>query len=236
MYWRLLDEKETDAVGGLAMDEQGDYSMKTRLIIIGARALGREICNYARDVGFEIVGFLDDKIDALDGFEGYPPILGSVEDWIVKEGDQFVCAVGDSRMRARYSRIIEGKGGRFSDVVHPTAYVGPNVKMGDGCVVCPFAVVDCDLTMGRHVIVNVHSLVAHDCKLGDCVTLSPNVHLGGRTVIRREAFLGIGVSTVPGVEIGEEALIAAGSCVTRDIPERVMAAGIPALVKKTLKD
>lgn len=100
----------------------------TRIIIIGARALGREVCNYAREAGFEVVGFLDDKADALDGFVGYPSILGSVESWAVGADDRYVCAVGDSLMRAKYAAIIEKKGGVFMSVVHPTAYVGPNVK------------------------------------------------------------------------------------------------------------
>lgn len=206
----------------------------TRLIIIGARALGRKVCNYARDAGFEVVGFLDDKADAPEGFAGYPPILGSVENWSVSADDCYVCAVGDSQMRAKYAAIIEQKGGVFVSVIHPTAYVGPNVKMGDGCIVCPYAVVDCDLTMGRHVIVNVHTLVAHDCVLEDCVTLSPNVHLGGRTKIRRTAFLGINASTVPDVGIGESSYVAAGACVTKDVPNAVLVAGVPAMIKKQI--
>lgn len=206
----------------------------TRLIIIGARALGRKVCNYAREAGFDVVGFLDDKTDALDGFAGYPPIIGSVENWLVHADDRYVCAVGDSQMRAKYAAIIEQKGGEFVSVIHPSAYVGPNVKIGEGCVVCPYAVVDCDLTMGRHVIVNVHTLVAHDCILEDCVTLSPNVHLGGRTKIRRAAFLGINVSTIPDIEIGESSYVAAGACVTRNVPESVLVAGVPAKIKKSL--
>lgn len=205
-----------------------------RLIIIGARALGREVCNYARDAGFEVVGFLDDKADAIEGFIGYPPILGSVEDWEASADDRYVCAVGDSQMRAKYARIIEEKGGVFVSVIHPTAYIGPNVKMGEGCIVCPFAVVDCDLTMGRHVIANAHTYVAHDCVLEDCVTLSPNVHLGGRTKIRRAAFLGINASTIPDIEIGESSYVAAGACVTRNVPESVLVAGVPAKIIKSL--
>ena len=208
--------------------------MKQKLIVIGARALGREVCNYARDAGFDVVGFLDDKGDALDGFVGYPPVLGAVETWRISSDDRFVCAVGDSKARARYASLVEKKGGVFVSVIHPMTYVGPNVKIGDGCIVCPFAVVDCDLVMGRHVIANVHTLVSHDCVIDDFVTLSPAVHLGGRTEICREAFLGIGVSTIPGVKIGKGSIVAAGACVTKDVPSQVLVAGVPAQVKKCL--
>lgn len=206
-----------------------------RLIIIGAGMLGRKVCNYARDAGFDVIGFLDGRANVLDGFKGYPPILGAVEDWVVHEQDRFVCAVAEGMARRKYVSIIEKKGGTFASIVHPLAYVGPNVLLGDGCVVCPFAVVDCDLSIGRHVIVNVHSLVAHDCLLEDYVTLSPNVHLGGLTVVRANSFLGMSASTIPRVEIGASSVIAAGACVTRNIPNDVLAAGVPATVKKTLR-
>ena len=208
--------------------------MPQKIIIIGARALGRKVCNYARDAGFDVVGFLDDKADALAGFVGYPPVLGAVESWHISLNDRFVCAIGDSKARARYASLLEEKGGVFVSVIHPMAYVGQNVKIGDGCIVCPFAVVDCDLSMGRHVIANVHALISHDCVIDDFVTLSPGVHLGGRTEIRREAFLGIGVSTIPGVKIGEGSIVAAGACVAKDVPDQVLAAGVPAQIKKCL--
>lgn len=207
---------------------------KSRLIIIGARALGRKACNYARDAGFEVVGFLDDKPDALDGYKGYPRILGSVENWTVNPDESFVCAIGNSIQREKYAQIIESKQGSFVSVIHPTAYIGPNVRIGAGCIICPQAVVDCDLKLGKHVVVNVHAFVAHDCILEDCVTLSPNVHLGGRTVLRKDSFLGIGATVIPDIEIGKESIVAAGAVVTQNVPSNVLVAGVPAVIKKKL--
>lgn len=51
-------------------------------------------------------------------------------------------------------------------------------------------------------------------------------------VIRNGAWLGVGVTVLGGVTIGESAVIAAGSVVTRDIPPRCVAAGSPCRVKK----
>lgn len=205
--------------------------MKDRLIIIGARAFGRETCNYAHEAGFEVVGFLDDKADALDGFVGYPPILCSAESYEVKPEDRFVCAVGDSKWREKYVGIIAAKGGVFVNVIHPTAYVGPNVKMGVGCIICPQAILDCDLTLGNHVDVNAQSYIPHDSLLEDFVTISPGCHLGGRAILRRDVFLGIHSTLIPDIEIGAYTVVAAGATVTKHLPAHVLAAGIPAEVK-----
>lgn len=69
------------------------------LIIVGARGWGREISWLAtKCIGygseFEIKGFLDDKVDALDGLGDYPPILGPVEAYEPQPDDVFTVALG----------------------------------------------------------------------------------------------------------------------------------------------
>jgi len=206
-----------------------------QLVIIGARPFGRETCNYARDAGFVVKGFLDDKPSALDGFANYPPILGAAESYAPADNDVFVCAVGDSKWREKYATMIAEKGGTFVNVIHPSAYIGPNVKMGVGCIICPQSVVDCDLTLGDHVDINGFAYVPHDCVLEDYATISPGCKLGGGTIVRHGAFLGIGSAVIPHVEIGPHSLVAGGAVVTKDVPPHVMVAGVPAVVKKELE-
>lgn len=55
----------------------------------------------------------------------------------------------------------------------------------------------------------------------------------GNITIGSEAWLGVGVTVLGGVTIGDGAVVAAGSLVTKDIPDNAIAAGIPAQVLKT---
>jgi maltose O-acetyltransferase len=52
--------------------------------------------------------------------------------------------------------------------------------------------------------------------------------------IGEDCWIGAGVTICPGVTIGDRTVIAAGSVVTKDIPSDVLAAGVPAVVKKRL--
>lgn len=52
-----------------------------QLVIIGASAMGRETYHYAREVGLEVKGFLDNRTSILDGFVGYPQIISSAEQY-----------------------------------------------------------------------------------------------------------------------------------------------------------
>lgn len=54
------------------------------------------------------------------------------------------------------------------------------------------------------------------------------------TIIRKNAWVGINVTILPGIEIGEGAIVAAGSVVTQNVPPNTLVAGVPAKVVKTL--
>lgn len=198
-----------------------------KLIIIGASAMGREVCAYARDCGMEVKGFLDSRKGLLDGYDSYPGILGSVEEYAPGEDDVFVCAVGEPDEKKRYCDVVEGKGGRFESVIHPRAYVGPNVKIAPGCIVAPNATITADVKMGAHVIVNVNASISHDCRIGDYVTICPGCNVAGWCTVDRGVFMGVNSACIPHVRLGVNVFVAAGALVICDVDSgRVV--GVPA--------
>ncbi|MFN8707407.1 MAG: sialic acid O-acetyltransferase, partial [Planctomyces sp.] len=104
------------------------------LLIISAGNLGREVHNWANQaitagLPWKIKGFLDNRRHALDGIANMPPILCSVEDYVIEENDIFLCAIGDPRVRQQYQTAMEQRGGRFGILIHPAAIVGHNVQI-----------------------------------------------------------------------------------------------------------
>ncbi len=204
------------------------------LIIIGASAMGRETCGYARDCGMVVKGFLDSRSNILDGLLGYAPVLGSVEEYIPENDDVFICAVGDPLEKRKYVRLLESRGAKFVSVVHPTAYIGANVKLGAGCIVAPNASITNDSVVGDHVIVNINASVCHDNIVGDFTTICPGCCLSGWVKIGKSVFVGAGAVIIPDVSLGDSVFVAAGAVVTHAFPEKVMVAGVPAECKKKL--
>ena len=201
-----------------------------KLVIIGASAMGREACAYARECGMDVKGFLDSRPGILDGFGGYPPIIAPVEEYEPEEGDEFVCAVGDPAPKQKYVEALAAKGARFVSVVHPSAYIGANVRIGEGCIVCPRSVVTNDSVLGRHVIVNVASSINHDNRIGDYTTVCPGVRLAGRVAVGCGVFLGTGALVIPDVRLGDGVFVAAGATVTKSFESgRLM--GVPAVCR-----
>jgi len=206
--------------------------MKKRLIIVGAGAMGRECCQYAQATlpGYSVVGFLDSRSGILDGYGGYPPILGSVENYQAGQNDHFVCSIGEVEPKMRYVNLLKSKGARFVSVVHPLAYVGQNVKIGNGCIIAPGVVLTADLALGDHVIVNVQSSISHDCHIGDGSTISPGCHIAGWCRLGKRVFLGVHSTLIPHIVLGDDVYVAAGAVVVKAVEcGRVM--GIPAVPK-----
>ena len=53
-------------------------------------------------------------------------------------------------------------------------------------------------------------------------------------LIKRKAWIGAGVTILPGVTIGENAVVAAGAVVTKDVPDNTIVAGVPAKIIKSI--
>ena len=90
-------------------------------------------------------------------------------------------------------------------------YIGDNFHSGQGCYI---------ITQN------------HDYDNGECIPYSACHSTEARVVIEDNVWLGIGVIILPGVTIGEGAIIQAGSVVTKDIPKYGIAGGHPATVFK----
>ena len=203
------------------------------LIIIGARGFGREIYNVAtqcKEFNNEwiIKGFLDDNKNALDGFENYPPILSSVEDYEVQENDLFVCALGEVKYKAKYINLILGKKGTFTNIIHPTAIINMNVKLGVGVIICPFTYISNDVTIGNFVTIQTHSAVGHDVKIGNYCQINALTFFGGFSILEDSVTMNPGTMLVPKKRIGEATVIGINSTVLKDTKPNVTAFGTPA--------
>ncbi len=93
--------------------------------------------------------------------------------------------------------------------------IGHNVKIHNNVYICQYTVIEDDVFIAPGV------MTAND--------LYPVNYEGLRgPIIRKGARIGANVTLLPGVTIGEGALIGSGSVVTRDIPPRSIAYGSPA--------
>jgi acetyltransferase-like isoleucine patch superfamily enzyme len=135
-------------------------------------------------------------------------------------------------------------------IIGDQSQVRERVEIGDGSVVGRGSSVDFDTRVGARVSIQTGVYVTGGSVVEDDVFLGPGVqttndHTMGRhprgerlqgPVFRRACRVGGGVVIVPGVEIGEEAFVAAGALVTQDVPARGVVMGVPARVVRRVTD
>lgn len=203
------------------------------LIIIGASGCGRETYCLATtcheyNKEWQIKGFLDSRSDILDHFDGYPPILGSVEAYDIQQDDVFICAQGDSPARRKYTEMIEQRGGVFISLISPYASVDKNTKIGHGCVISPSVRISCDIEVGNHVKIQSFSVLGHDVRVKDFATLQCYSFCGGFSVIEEDCMIYTGAKILPHKNIGKGASVGAGSVVVRNVKPGITVFGAPA--------
>jgi sugar O-acyltransferase (sialic acid O-acetyltransferase NeuD family) len=203
------------------------------LIIIGARGFGREIYNVAiqtkeHNIEWTIKGFLDDKADALDEFKNYPPIISSVEDYQVQDNDLFICALGDVNYKKKYINSVLVKGGKFTNIIHPTVIINNNTKLGIGIIICPFTYISNDVTIGNFVTIQTHSAVGHDVKIGDYSQINALTFFGGFVELKEGVTINPGANIAPKKIIAENTIVGLNSAVLKNTKPNCTVYGNPA--------
>lgn len=201
-----------------------------RLLIVGAGGHARVIAEIAmRQFPEADIAFLD---DGVTGEVDDLPVLGRLDDlprYASEPNLQVVIGIGENRLRkvlAERNRTLERVA--FATVVDPSAVISQRAELGAGTVVMPKVVANTGTRVGRHVILNTACSVDHDCVIGDFAHISPGAHLAGAVTVGEGAQVGVGASVIPGVRIGAWSVVGAGSVVVRDIPDGVVAYGVPA--------
>lgn len=208
-----------------------------KLYIIGARGFGREVYNLAKETKeylkeYEIVGFLDDKANALDGYNDYPPVISSVESFVPKENDVFICALGEVEYKKKYAKIILEKGGEFINLIHKDAYISQNLKIGIGCIICAYTRISCDIEIGDFNTFQPFSVAGHDVKIGNYCHFNTYAFMGGFVEIGNNVTLHTGAIIHPHKKVRDNSTVGAGAVVIRNVRENITVYGNPAIKLK----
>lgn len=203
------------------------------LLVVGAGGFGREVYGLAREavgfgVDFDVKGFLDARADALAGFTGYPPVVGSPDDYVPEPDDVFITALGSIAARRRCVASLESRGGVFISIVHRSASLGPNAVVGAGSLVAQNAFVSADAVVGRHACVFQGSIVGHDARVGDFAHIYSLCSIGGGVTLEDGAVVYPGAVVVPRRTLGADSVVGAGAVVFLNVPPRTTVVGNPA--------
>jgi len=203
--------------------------------VYGASGHGKVVADVLLTQHISLAGFVDDVVPANSAEMLGLKILGD-GNWLFQEAKcrkvLVALGIGDNAARRRISEKCLGAGVELVTAVHSSAVVASSAQLSPGVVVMATAVVNPDAHIGTGAIINTAAIVEHDCRVGDFAHLSPNASMGGGARLGSLSWLGIGATIIHGVTVGSGTMIAAGAVVVSDIPDQVVAMGIPARVRR----
>lgn len=189
--------------------------------IYGAGGHGKVVLDAMQLSSIECTGFVDDKtVSVWAGLDVY-----KLTDLSLK-GATLHLAIGNCIAREQVAmRLVAAN---FFNVKHPTAVIAKTAKLGLGTLLAAQSVIAPDATVGAHCIINHAAIIDHDCIIGDFAHIAPRSSLGGAVKVGRGVLIGAGAIVLPGITIGDYAVIGAGAVVTRNVASRITLIGNPA--------
>ncbi len=209
--------------------------MKARVVILGGGGHAKVVIDILEEAGeVDIAGFVSPS-EAPDAICGYPRLgPDNVLDETLRAGVQsaFV-AIGDNQRRRDCIGSVRRQGFTLINAISRGAIVSRHAMLAQGIAVMPGAVINAGARIEDGAIVNTHASVDHDCVIGACAHVAPGAALAGCVRLGDGVFLGTGSSVIPGITIGCWTTVGAGAVVLTDLPDHVVAAGVPATIRRS---
>ncbi len=205
----------------------------TRLAIYGGGGLGREILMLIRQINqhhkqWNPIGFYDDMLPKKSEIEGIPVLGGINELNNIKQTIAIIIAIGHPKIKRDLIHQIDNPNIEYPNLVHPTATIGRDFKMKEGCVIANGTIITIGCKIGAHVLVNLCCTIGHDASVGDYSAIMPGTNISGMVRIGHSTLVGTGAQILQGVKIGNGSTVGAGAVVLKNVPSDATVVGVPA--------
>jgi sugar O-acyltransferase (sialic acid O-acetyltransferase NeuD family) len=193
------------------------------LVLLGAGGHARVLAALARAAGHPVMGICDPTL-AADGISRWADLDVLGDDGALDRlpPDRVALALGigqlvTGNLRERLYATWRARGYDFPALIHPSAWIAPDVVLCDGVQVMAGVVIQPGCAIGENSIVNTRAGVDHDCRIGRDVHVAPGATLCGTVTVEDGALIGAGATVIQGLRIGARAVVGAGVTLVRDL-------------------
>ena len=198
------------------------------IYIYGAGGFGKEVYYLIKNAknSPNLLGFIDNFCIHKSLFQ--LPILN-----FVPENSKFIIAIADPKTKRDIATKHQLQTISYS-VVHQNITLNKTINLKEGTILCEGVICTVDISIGKHVIINLNCTIGHDSCIADYCSIMPSVNISGNVRIGEGSFIGSGVTILPNIKIGKWCKIGAGAVIINDIPDYSVVVGVPGKVIKTI--
>jgi acetyltransferase EpsM len=176
--------------------------MERSYVIYGAGGHAKVIVDLILEYKGKIECVFDDNIEDENAtFMNIPVLKYNPE---LYKDSKMIVAVGDNKIRKALAQKLKHN---FATLIHPKASVSEFALIGKGTVVLANAVIQAEVSIGDHSIVNIGACVDHEVSISDFVHIGPMAYIGGAALIKNGVKIDPGVIVLRNTEIAENSHI-----------------------------
>lgn len=202
-------------------------SPNAQILLYGAGGHAKSVLEMIQAIGaFRVAGIVDDN-PALTGSSVLGVSVLGTRDALpgLLEQGVFLAANGvggiiNIEIRVKLFELLESYGFAIPTLRHPRATVEPSAQLADGVQVFANAYVGSSAVLHEKCMVNTGAIVSHDCEIGRYTHIAPGCLLAGHVHVGERALVGMGVTTIIGLKIGDGARVGNGAVLLADVPAR----------------
>ncbi len=202
-------------------------SPNAQILLYGAGGHAKAVLEMIQAIGaFRVAGIVDDN-PALTGSSvlgvsvlGTRQALPGLLEQGVLLAANGVGGIINIEIRVKLFELLAGYGFAFPILRHPRATVEPSAQLEDGVQVFANAYVGSSAVLREKCMVNTGAIVSHDCEIGRYTHIAPGCLLAGHVHVGERALIGMGVTTIIGLKIGDGARVGNGAVLLADVPAR----------------
>ncbi len=161
-----------------------------------------------------------------------PPIVQPLDEFLPANDEIYLLGPTTPTRAVLAQELVRRFAMRFHTLIHPTAYVSPLARLGQGVFVGANSVVGPGAELADHVFVNRGVTIGHDTTIGEFSRIQPGANVGGLSRIGRGVTVAIGATLIERLVIGDGASIGAGAVAHSDVEAGGVVLGIPARFRK----
>ena len=195
------------------------------IAIIGAGGNAREIGVIAKDLGYDVLGYLGDTCGAYDSDK-----LGDFT-WLEHNHvDCLAMGIASPELKLYFGMALKKAHPEIEwpVLIAKSAYIGPECVFGAGAIICVRAIASINVQLGAFTQLNFGCTIGHDASIGDGSLINPGANISGGVNIGICVEVGTGAQVLQYLRIGDGATVGAGAVVTKDVDAHTTVIGIPA--------